>query len=167
MGIIDEKFSGNKLGFFLQSLLATVAVFIVLLFLDPAVHSAVLPPLGASAFIAFTMPHLKESQPRCLLGGYTIGIIIATICYFLSITQFVTNIEFIANHSNVIFCSVAIGLAIFLMVITNTEHPPAAGMALGLFLNKPDHRTVIVIMVGIISLVVIKSLLRSYLKDLC
>ncbi|MFH1063195.1 MAG: HPP family protein [Candidatus Omnitrophota bacterium] len=166
MKLFDEKFKENKLGFLLQSLLATAVVFIILLVLDPISNSAVIATLGSSSFIAFTMPHLKESQPRCLVGGYLIGIVVGASCYFLSTLPFVDNIPFLLRYSTVIFCSIGVGVAIFLMVITNTEHPPAAGMALGLFMNRADLRTIIVVMIGVSSLVIIKTLLRPYLKDL-
>ncbi|MBU1086272.1 MAG: HPP family protein [Candidatus Omnitrophica bacterium] len=164
--ILDEKFKTNKLGFLLQSLLATAVVFVILLVLDPVSNSAVIASLGASSFIAFTMPHAKESSFRCLVGGYLIGVIIGNLCYFISISGLVENIYFLDKHSAVIFCAIAVGLSIFLMVITNTEHPPAAGMALALFLNQAGLRAIIVVLAGITSLVIIKTWLRPYLKNL-
>ncbi len=80
--------------------------------------------------------------------------------------SFIENVPFLLKYSNAIFCSIAVGLAVFLMVITNTEHPPATGMALGLFLNHCELRTIIVALIGVVCLVVLKTLLRPYLKDL-
>ena len=101
------------------------------------------------------MPHTKGSGPRFLIGGYVVGILVGCCCYYLSILPFFENIVFLEEYLDVIFCSVAVGLAIFLMVITNTEHPPATGIALGLILNRCDPRTIIVVMVGVLALVVI------------
>ena len=60
----------------------------------------------------------------------------------------------------------AVGFAIFIMAVTNTEHPPAAGIALGLVINRWDHLTIIYILIAIIWLVSIKLVLRKYLMDL-
>jgi CBS-domain-containing membrane protein len=61
---------------------------------------------------------------------------------------------------------VSVGLAIFVMVLTNTEHPPAAGVALGLVLGECSILTVTVVLVGIVLLSLIKRVLRPVLKNL-
>lgn len=60
----------------------------------------------------------------------------------------------------------AVGLAIFVMVITNTEHPPAASIALGLVLNGFEPRVILFILLGIVSLSVIKLAHKPILKNL-
>jgi CBS-domain-containing membrane protein len=60
----------------------------------------------------------------------------------------------------------AVGLAIFVMVITDTAHPPAAGLALGLILNEWSPLMIVVVFAGIISLSVIKTVLKPVLKNL-
>ncbi len=166
MNIFDVKFRQNKKEYILQSLLATAATFVVLLLLDVISNAAVIAALGASAFIAFTMPGRTTSSPRVLIGGYLVGIFVGCVCYYLSIIPVFQNIEFLAKNSNVIFCSLSVGLSVFLMVVTNTEHPPAAGLAMGLFLNKCEGRAILVVTIGIVCLVVIKTLLRPVLKNL-
>jgi hypothetical protein len=52
------------------------------------------------------------------------------------------------------------------MVITDTEHPPAAGLALGLVLDEYNHRTVAVVLIGVMALFIIKTVLGPVLKDL-
>ncbi|MCG2712911.1 MAG: HPP family protein [Candidatus Omnitrophica bacterium] len=162
----DPKFRKNKKEYILQSLLAATAAFLVLLLLDVATNAAVIAALGSSAFIAFTMPAGDVSSARKLIGGYLAGIVVGCLCHYLSILPALQNIEFIAKNSYVIFCSLSVGLSVFLMVVTNTEHPPAAGLAMGLFLNKCEVRSVLVVIIGIICLVAIKTLLRPLLKDL-
>jgi CBS-domain-containing membrane protein len=62
--------------------------------------------------------------------------------------------------------ALAVGLAILLMVVANVEHPPAAGLALAFVLNEWDGRTIIVVLAGIASLVILKTLLEPVLVDL-
>ena len=74
--------------------------------------------------------------------------------------------SFNQDAPHVVFGAMSVGLAIFLMVITDTEHPPAAGLALGLILNEWSFLTIVVVLVGIISLSVIKFILKPVLKNL-
>jgi CBS-domain-containing membrane protein len=166
MKVFNEKFRRNKVRYILQCILATLAVFIVLLVLDAVSNAAIIAALGASSFIVFTMPEAQASRPRFLIGGYLVGIVSGCLCYYLSLVPLLRQLPIIQEFSYVVFGAMSVGLAIFVMVITNTEHPPAASLALGLVLNEFNYRTVIVVLIGIISLAVIKTVLRPVLKNL-
>ena len=49
---------------------------------------------------------------------------------------------------------------------TETEHPPAAALALGYVLNEWDGGTVLVVLAGATALSLIKEALRNRLMDL-
>ena len=162
---IDEKFKSHKLQYILQSALATLIIIIILSFLDVIRHTAIIATLGATAFIVYTMPHAYISKTRVLTGAYLIGIITGCLCSlasdFLS-TPAIGSIE----RDSMLFGGLAVGIAILLMVITNTEHPPAAGMALSLVLNKWDWTTVAFILVAVITMGLLKKALKPKLIDL-
>ena len=61
---------------------------------------------------------------------------------------------------------VAVGFSILLMVLTNTEHPPAAGTALGLGVAGWDPSAILFVLLGAIALSIIHRLLRSRLQNL-
>jgi CBS-domain-containing membrane protein len=166
MKIFDEKFSSNKIRYILQCGLATLSVFIVLLILGTMSNVVIIAVLGSSAFIVFTMPEAQVSRPRFLIGGYLIGIAAGLLCYYISSLSLLTRIFVIHEYSLVVFGSLSVGLAIFAMVITDTEHPPAAGLALGLILNEWSYMTIVVAIVGVISLSAIKAALRPLLRNL-
>ena len=162
---IDQNFKTNKAKYLLQSALATLTIFLVLIFLDVITHTAIIAALGATAFIVFTMPHAYISKMRVLKGGYIIGILIGCLCSYAAnshILVFNGNEEL----SYIIFGGLAVGAATFLMVVTNTEHPPAAGMALGLVLNKWDLKTIIFIFISLTVMVLIKRILKTKMIDL-
>jgi CBS-domain-containing membrane protein len=71
-----------------------------------------------------------------------------------------------AHASMVAFGALATGLAMFLMVVTKTEHPPAAALALGLVLNEWTLLTLVVVIVGVIALSICKQLVLPILMDL-
>ncbi len=66
--------------------------------------------------------------------------------------------------SLIVFAALATGLALFLMVVTKTEHPPAA--ALGLVLNEWTPLTLVVVILGVTALSICKRLVLPLLMDL-
>ncbi len=163
---IDKKFRKNSLKYIFQCFLATLTILVVLIFLDILNEAALITALGASAFIVFTMPTQYSSDPRRLIGGYIVGLIVGFIFYFVSQSQIKNIFEFSDLATLVIFGAIAIGFAIFVMAVTNTEHAPAAGIALGLVINRWDYLTIIFIVIAILWLASIRYLLRGYLMDL-
>ena len=166
MLLIDKKFKTHKLNYVFQSILLSIAIFCILMILDIKTDAAVIAALGASGFIAFTMPHDDSSTPRKLIGGYIMGILSAGLFCLICKIPLIQQVLFFQNFSFVFFGSLSVGLAMFLMGITNTEHPPAASLALGLVFNCFNSHTVVIVLIGIISLCVIKMCLKPILKDL-
>ena len=164
MKLFDAKLARNKGRYIGQCLLATASAMVVLLVLDAMSNAAIIASLGASCFIAFTMPHGAISSPRYLVGGYVVGLAVGTGCYWLGRMPLPDG--WLLVHHDVLFGALAIGLATFIMVVTNTEHPPAAGVALGLVLQEWSLLTVVVVLVGIVLLSLIKRLLKPLLVDL-
>ena len=166
MRVLDEKFKGSKGRYVFQCFLATLSVLAVLLILDVISDAAVIAVLGASSFIAFTMPEAHASRPRFMIGGYLVGIAAGGLCHYLSLAPPLAQLPVFEETSCIVFGALAVGLAIFVMVVTDTEHPPAAGLALGLVLEEYSLTTVVVALVGIVSLSVVKAALKPALKNL-
>ncbi len=163
---IDKKFRKNTLKYIFQCFLATITILAVLIFLDVLNETAIITALGASAFIVFTMPTQYSSDPRRLIGGYIVGLIVGVIFFLLSQSQIKSTFGFSDTIALVIFGAIAIGFAIFIMAVTNTEHAPAAGIALGLVINPWDYITIIFIVLAMLWLTIIRYTLRDYLMDL-
>ncbi len=168
MNIIDDKVRKNVFNYVFQCVLAMLILLFVLFFLDTLMETVLIASLGATAFIVFAMPKSYTSSPRRLIGGYCIGISIGIICYYLGnlLVDF-SILHLITNHSSpIFFAAVAVGLSIFLMTITNTEHAPAAGIALGLVINQWTFSSVLFIIVVMILMAVIQHLLQPFLINL-
>ena len=166
MKIFDEKFSNNKMRYILQCFLATLSVFVILLLLDAVANAIIIAALGSSTFIVFAMPEAQVSRPRFLIGGYIAGISMGLLCHYLSLLPLLTRLSIIQEFPHVVFGALSVGLTIFVMVITDTEHPPAAGVALALILNELSYMTIFVAMAGIVSLCIIRYLFKSALRNL-
>lgn len=164
--IVDERFAANIWRYVWQCALATLALLVVLLILDVATNAVVIASLGASSFIAFVMPHSSMSSARRLVGGYLIGTAAGTMCFWASQASAIEGVALVAGREHVIFGAVSVGLAIFMMAISNTEHPPAAGLALAVVLSPWDGRTVLVTLAAIVALSLLKRLLKRWMIDL-
>ena len=138
-------------------------MLVVLLSLDYVEQTVLIASLGASVFIAFTMPHVNASNPRYLVGGYAVGTCVGC-AWWLAASSIALPIDGISG--SVVFGAVAVGCAMFFMVITDTEHPPAAALALGYVLNEWDLLTVILILTGIVAISMIKEVCKPTLMNL-
>jgi len=165
MQIIDARFRQHTWRYVGQVGLATLCVLIVLLLLDVVTHSISVASLGASSFIAFTMPHRRASRARPMVGGYLIGTAVGVFFSWVGLGTHAISGQAFAIRP-VICSALAVGLSIFLMVITDCEHPPAAGLALGFVVSGVDLSGVAVALLGIISLYTAKTILKPVLIDL-
>ena len=162
---IDRHFRrDNFKRFALQCGLAGLVVLILLLVLDTVTQTVLIAALGASTFIAFAVPRHMQSGPRHMVGGYIVGILAGSLVSSLEISMGVSAGG--GNGVIIVFGAIAISLAMFTMVVTRTEHPPAAALALGLVLNEWDLLTLFVVLSGVIGLSVIKQLILPALLDL-
>ena len=166
MHIIDKSFIRAPRRYIIQSLLAVAAVVLILYFVEVLTHAAIVAALGASTFIVFAMPHSITAQPRRLIGGHIIGLICGTLCYYAFLTGPLGRLAADWDYILWFAGALSIGLAIFLMAITNTEHPPAASTALGVVVHALSYQMVIFILLCILGLALIRRLLRGYLRDL-
>ena len=148
----------------LQCGLAGVVVLVLLLVLDAVTQTVLIAALGASTFIAFAVPRSLHSGPRSMIGGYIVGILAGAL---MATLNDMVDAPAITDHAlMVIFGAIAISLAMFTMVVTRTEHPPAAALALGLVLNEWTLLTLVVVLFGVIGLSIIKQLVLPALLDL-
>lgn len=153
---LDSRFHRYWRSYVFQSILAMVSVFVVLVALRQQ-HLVVAASLAATAFTVFVMPGSMTASTRNVVGGHLAGLVIgsffALFPHDLSLVQDATY-------------ALAIGCSIFVMVITNTEHPPAAGTALGVVIAGFSFHLVLGIAVGVSLLALLHRLFRPVLRDL-
>jgi len=151
--------------YLLQCTLAGACVFVLLIVLDAVTQTVLIAALGASAFIAFAVPLSLHSSPRHMIGGYLVGIISGCTMSYLNTAINLTSA--LGAHAGLIVAgATAMSTAMFLMVVTRTEHPPAAALALGLVLNEWSLLTIGVVLGGVIGLSIFKRLVMPILMDL-
>ncbi len=164
--LIDRKFMENPMPFVVQSTLAGLMIAIILLVLNVVTETALIAALASSAFIAFTMPHSYFAKPRSLLGGYFVSSTIGIICDMISSHSHVIGAFHGAEAATIALAAFSVALSIFIMVITDTEHAPAAGLALGFVLNPWNMVTIVLILFSISFMATSKRLMKRWMVDL-
>lgn len=139
-----------------QSFFATLAMFIVLLFLNLQ-HVVIIASIGATTFIVFAMPNYITAKPRNVIGGHLVGLLSGSLCALIPHQSFIYSI---------LVYSLAVGLSIFLMVVIDTEHPPASGTALSIAITGFSLSTAIFVITSTVVLSLIHHFFKPYLKDL-
>lgn len=164
--IISERLESEWFGrYLLQCALASLVVLVLLVLLDAVTQTVLIASLGASAFIAFAVPRSLNSAPRNLVGGYLVGMTVGMA--MSGFYHVLTPLNLSVSSILLILCgALATGLAMLTMVLTRTEHPPAAALALGLVFNEWDVTTVFVILLAIVALSTFKQFARPMLRDL-
>ena len=164
MRFFDEKFRDNKFRYIAQAALGGIAAAAALVFFDVVNHPAIIASFGASTLVAFAAPHQRFARPRYLVGGYIIGVTVGCLIHYVTIFPIEPYLAQKLIH--LLAGGVAVGLAIFFMAVTNTEHAPAAGIALGFVINDWTFHTVVMVMIGIIVISAIQRILRPWMIDL-
>jgi len=161
--LIDEKFREDPVHYVLQTLLAFGVIAAIVVALGVLTSGAIVAALGASAFIVLAMPHDKTAKPRHLLGGHAICLSVGLLC---SIP--VRTLPGLGGNEIAIglIAAAAVSLSIFGMVVTDTEHPPAAGNALAFAIAPFGFEHVLFTLGAVVLLAGFRRALRGWLKDL-
>ena len=140
---IDAKFVHRPRIYLVQSLLAGLALVGILIAEDALTNGAVVAAVASSVAIVFFVPHSVASRPFRLIGGH-VSAIAAALCTVGIMTLLP---DAVASNQYVIhgLQGASLALVILFMTITNTEHAPAAGTALGLATSVPLNSVIFIL----------------------
>ncbi|MFO7822186.1 MAG: HPP family protein [Lentisphaeria bacterium] len=138
---------------FVLAAAAITAVLAVLSF----EHPFIIGSLGSTAFTVFAMPNNITARPRNVLGGHLTGLFCGLLLSFIPISGTIAGALVLAP---------AVGLAMFLMVVFDFEHPPAAGTAMGAAMAGYSVDVMITVIAGSIVLCLLHTLLQKRIRDL-
>jgi CBS-domain-containing membrane protein len=158
--LFDSNLRGRAGNYVAQSAMATLAI---LLFEDVVLRAAIVVDMASTAFTIFVLPNSVAATPRKVIGGHVMGVVAGSL---VAAIIGLPSIAPIVEDSRLLFDSLAaltVGLSIALM---DTEHPPAAGAALGLVVHGWALSSVGVILIGTIALSIVRMVLRPRLVNL-
>ncbi|MFD1175443.1 HPP family protein [Paenibacillus puldeungensis] len=110
-------------------------------------------PFGASCVLAFGIWNAPFSQPRNIIGGHFVSSLIGILSY-----------QWFGTTSWAI--GLAVGLAIAVMMLTKTTHPPAGADPLVIMLGHMGWSYLISpVLIGSIVIVVFALLINNFRQD--
>jgi len=130
--LLDPKFRHRYEQCFLRAFLAFVAMAIILLFVESPSSAAIAAGLGSSVVGIFINPNGATARLRAMVGGDTMALLLGSVFSFI---LFAGSIEtFTVDHSqfHALIMALSVGLLFLVMAITDTDHPPAGGIAIGM-----------------------------------
>ncbi|MFO7727005.1 MAG: HPP family protein [Desulfonatronovibrio sp.] len=158
---ILDKFKSDWQYYIFQSIAATLAIFFLLLLVSIQKKPVIVASIAATTFIVFAMPNYITAQPRNLVGGHIAGM----LCGFLfSMIPFHLILPQTVALS--FMYALAVGASFFIMVATDTEHPPAAGTALGVAMAGFSLKITLTILISVTFLACVHYFFRHQLRDL-
>lgn len=153
---LDARFIHRPRRYIFQSLAAGVALVAILSAEETLTNGTIVVAIASSVAIVFFAPHSIVSSPFRIIGGHLSAIVAAlcTVGILLLMPDSVAANQWVIH----IMQGTAVALVILFMTITNTEHAPAAGTALGLAISVPRDSVIF-----IVSAAVVISLVRIVL----
>ncbi len=163
---LDPKFAAHPGRYLFQAALATVAMLAALLLVDSLSNAAVAAGLAASVVIIFINPYGRPAKLRAVVGGHGLALVLGSAFSFLLFAGPVEAFMDDTTTVRVLGFAVVVGLSILVMAITDTEHPPAAGIAIGMASREWEPEIFGGIIGAVLVLAAFKILLRRHLQDL-
>lgn len=109
-------------------------------------------PFGASAVLVFAVPASHFAQPRNVIGGHL-------LCSVIGVAMFALL------HQSPIAMGLGVGLAIGLMMLTDTVHPPAgADPIVAISIGAGWHFPIMPVLPGALAITVAALLYHRYLS---
>jgi len=143
-----------------------------LLLIGDTLKTAIVVGIASSAFTIFVVPNSVAATPRKVIGGHLLAALTGTIIALLLQSPFLIEIILEKRYLLEIAAALSVGIGILVMVVTNTEHPPAAGTSLGLVIQccQPnagvDWGSISFILVSAILLSAVRIALRDRMINL-
>ncbi len=162
----DPGFVRSPWAFAIQAGLATLVMLAILTFVHSLSTAALAAGLASSVVGVFIGPSNPTARIRALVGGHgvalALGSIFSALLFLASVEAFLNDKEILLHLS----FALAVGISMLLMAITNSEHPPAAGTALGMASREFDILIFFSIIGAVTLLALMKLFLRPHLQDL-
>jgi len=162
--LFDKNFRKHPMNYVLQCFIIFICISIVL-FLYEFFGGIIVASLGASSFIVFVTPLTNGSRSRYVIGGYICGAVIGVLFGLLHGWVSTMGLDG-TKYFLILICAATVAVTAFIMVITNSEHPPAAALALGLSVDPTSIKTALAALLGVMIICLIRRLFKKRLKNL-
>tara|TARA_Y100000996_G_C22192383_1_gene507562 strand:+ start:80 stop:583 length:504 start_codon:yes stop_codon:yes gene_type:complete len=162
--LVNPHLKGNWGRYLAQSMLAVFAMLMVLLFIDSVADAALVAGLASTVVTAFLHPKAPSGRLRAIVGGHACGLMVGSALALVFINY--ELIAFSIIYFDIIIMAAAVGGAILVMGLTDTEHPPAAGIALGMAGRPWELSIFLYILIAVLILALIRFVFYKVIKEI-
>lgn len=153
---IKRGFKSKWQDYLIQSILAFL-ITMIMLYLITIEGSIIIASLASSIFILFAIPHGETSKSQNIFLGYSISLIVGSLCALIPHSQVFTTL---------LVYSMAVGISIFIMAVFRAKHPPSAGVSLSFVIHGFSITSALALASSILLLILVHHLFRNKLKDI-
>jgi CBS-domain-containing membrane protein len=126
----------------------------------------VIATIGSTVFVLFIMPSSRPAKARNVLGGHLAALVVGGLLTIGSGPDATAILTGDIEWEFALRAAGAVGLTLFAMAGTSTEHPPAAGTALVMVAQQFDWELAFFLGTNVAALFLIYRVMRPRLKDL-
>ncbi len=163
--LVGRRFNRYWKLYLFQGFLAVVALLFVLVVIDVVLQKALVVAIASSAFILFAAPRSEAANPRRVIGGHGVAVAVGTLLSVINLAPMMGEPLAASHVIRDFMAAVSVGVSFLIMALTKTEHPPAAGTALGLAIEWNPEAAVFLLL-GAAILSVIHLTLRSRMRNI-
>lgn len=164
--VLDSSIRTRAPNYLFQCGMATIALIVILLIENAVLRAAIVVAVASTALTIFVVPDSVASSPRRVIGGHAVAVVTGSIFSSVLLIPAFESLSPQSIYITDIMAAVSVGGGMLVMVSTNTEHPPAAGTALGLVIHGWSWSAVLFIMSSALILSVLRMALRSKMINL-
>lgn len=129
-------------------------------------EAVLISAMASTAFVLFIYPHSTHADPRHVIGGHAVAIAVASplaaFAHTVAGGGFLEGAPLLFGF----YAATAVGVAILLMALIGTEHPPAAGTALAFVVHGFAWDWMAFVVIGVLLMSATHRILRSRIHDL-
>ena len=132
---------------------------------DSVARVVLVAAIASTAFILFIGPRGPTAAPRHSIGGHLVAVVSASAVFLVA--EYLAGARLTGEFSLLFgfYAALAVGLAMLLMALTDTEHAPAAGTALAVVAHGLDWQLVVFLMTMVLLLATVHAVLKDRLHD--
>ncbi len=164
--LFDRNLRPRAKSYLFQCALATLSLVAILLVQEAIFSAGIVVAVASTAFTIFVFPDSIASRPRRVVGGHIVAILAGSLLFLILQTPSVEALTAGSQLGTNVAAALAVGLGILLMVATNTEHPPPAGVALGIVLDPWQWSALAFVIASALLLTIVRIALKPRLINL-
>ena len=139
---------------------------LILLAQDLLTNAAIFAALASTAFVLFLMPNSITATPRHAIGGHVVSASIGVLFSLIIAGTEGAGHEVAHSFGSGVLAAASVGAAMLAMALSDTEHAPAAGSALGFAITDFDWVLYVALIASVVGMTLIQQFMMPRLREI-